>query len=57
MGTQKLSLRYRIILYVISAMVVLSMIISAIVSFSPSVQVPQATQAVLPLRATATTAR
>ena len=36
MDTRRLSRRNRIILYVISVLIVLSMIISAIVSFSPS---------------------
>ena len=57
MGMQKLSLRNRIILYVISALIVLSMIISALVSFTPSVQTASTPQAVLPLRATATASR
>jgi hypothetical protein len=57
MGMQKLSRRNRIILYIVSALIVMSMIISAIVSFTPSVQTVQTPQAVLPLRATATASR
>lgn len=36
MTTQNLSRRNRIIIYVISIMIVLSMIISAVVSFTPT---------------------
>ena len=38
MYTNRLSRRNRIILYIISALVVLSMLISAIVAFSPTPQ-------------------
>ena len=57
MGMQKLSRRNRFILYFISALIVLSMLISALVSFTPSVQSVQTPPAVLPLRATATSTR
>ena len=57
MGMQKLSRRNRFILYFISALIVLSMLISALVSFTPSVQSVPTPQAVLPLRATVTSTR
>ncbi len=41
MDTRRLSRRNRIILYIISILVVLSMVISAIVAFSPTSQTTQ----------------
>jgi hypothetical protein len=41
MQTSRLSRRNRIILYIVSVLLVLSMVISAIVSFSPTAQTTQ----------------
>ena len=57
MSMKNLSRRNRTVLYIVTVMLILSMVISAIVSFSPTAQTADTSQQAAPLVATPTAGR